>query len=90
MRETDNLIKMKFLDEVFILGAFDGNAFRWKKKKRSFSSIKTSNTIIAKICSGSSKECNKSIKFYQGYREQTRCSQKLQSRGEEINNEKIQ
>lgn len=23
-----NLIKMKFLEEVFILGAFDGNAFR--------------------------------------------------------------
>lgn len=59
-------------------------------KKWSFSSIKTNNTITAKICSGSSKECNKSIKFHQGYREQTSCSQKLQSRGEEINNEKIQ
>lgn len=31
MRDTINLIKMKFLDEVFILGAFDGNAFRLKK-----------------------------------------------------------
>lgn len=55
-----------------------------------FLSIKANNTIMAKICLGSRKEYNKMIKFYQGYREQTSCSQKLQSRGEEMNNEKIQ